>query len=192
MPHSSSLAGSCTSGSITSSGSVTCASRPRPSITLVLGYTLSARGRTNKSGDRHSEVVQRREGLRLHHPGRWRFGRIRPSHGDRGHRVQESRRGPARAVRDHPGAKGAPGERGPSCLGTAGPSPHEVAARVDRIIVRRARARRAAAIRTSSRCGDKDSPSPPSRRGRVCSAPGTRLSRSIALWRQPPIRSVPS
>src|SRR5438477_72744 len=46
----------------------------------------------SRDGNRYREVVQRCEGLRLHHPGRWR-GRLRALQRDPGAGLQEPRRG---------------------------------------------------------------------------------------------------
>src|SRR5689334_18373469 len=46
-----------------------------------------------KHGDRHREVVQRRQGLRVHHARRARQGPLRPFLRDRGRRLPHARRG---------------------------------------------------------------------------------------------------
>jgi hypothetical protein len=49
--------------------------------------------RGGKHGDRHREVVQRRQGLRVYHPRRARQGPLRPFLRDRGRRLPYPRRG---------------------------------------------------------------------------------------------------
>ena len=55
---------------------------------------------------RHREVVQRREGFRLHHPGERRKGLLRPPHRHQGGRVPQPRRGRAGRVRHRAGREG--------------------------------------------------------------------------------------
>src|SRR3954451_19899844 len=61
-------------------------------------------------GNRNRQVVQRREGVWVHHPcGRWQ-GRVRPPFVDRRGRLQVARRGRAGAVRRGRGREGPRGE----------------------------------------------------------------------------------
>ncbi|CAA9374106.1 MAG: Cold shock protein of CSP family, partial [uncultured Nocardioides sp.] len=63
-------------------------------------------------GFRHRQVVQRREGLRLHRTGWRRRGRLRPLLRDPVQRLQVARREPEGRVRPRPGPQGpAGGER---------------------------------------------------------------------------------
>jgi hypothetical protein len=61
-------------------------------------------------------VVQRREGVRVHHPRHWGQGRVRALLGHRGQRVKVLGRGPARVVRDLAGPEGAAGGQRPGHL----------------------------------------------------------------------------
>src|SRR5512140_2263033 len=72
--------------------------------------------RQNGNGDWDREVVQRREGLRVHHSGRRRQGRVRPPHRHPDGRVPQPRRGPEGGVRGDRGAKGTAGGERPEGL----------------------------------------------------------------------------
>src|SRR4051794_35671425 len=61
-------------------------------------------------GNWNRQMVQRREGVRLHHPGGWWEGRLRPPLVDLGRGLQDARRGRARAVRRRRGYEGTRGE----------------------------------------------------------------------------------
>lgn len=67
----------------------------------------------NRRGNRNSEVVQRRQGVWVHHPRWGRCRRLRSL--QRYYRVglQEPRREPEGGVRSHPGSEGAAGQRRP-------------------------------------------------------------------------------
>src|SRR5438477_2171419 len=58
---------------------------------------------------RYREVVQRREGVRLHHAGERREGLLRAPHRDPSAGVQVARRGRARRVRRRAGTEGSGG-----------------------------------------------------------------------------------
>ena len=66
-------------------------------------------GRCYRYGNRHREVVQRRQGVWLHHPGRRRQGHFRAFQRDRVRGLQDPRRGREGRVR---GVRGAEGPRG--------------------------------------------------------------------------------
>src|SRR5260370_25882206 len=71
----------------------------------------------SKNGHWYREVVQRREGLRIHRAGQRWSGRILPSHRHRGGRLSHARRGAEGAVRSEQGAEGPAGcERPPDRL----------------------------------------------------------------------------
>src|SRR6266581_4725797 len=77
--------------------------------------------RTQVYGNRHGQVVQRREGLRLHHAGRrWR----RPFRAFLGHsdeRFQDAEGRPEGELRSHPGTQGKAGLEHPGRLNFARP-----------------------------------------------------------------------
>src|SRR5690242_6860839 len=77
-----------------------------------------------RDGDGYREVVQRREGLRLHPAGRRRRGRVLPPHRDPGRRRPHPRGGTEGRVRGEEGAEGAPGgERTPDLTGSTQTAP---------------------------------------------------------------------
>src|SRR5712692_1519487 len=65
--------------------------------------------RTDGTYHRYREVVQRCQGLRVHHTRERRQGLLRASHSDSGRRIQIVGRRPARGVRDRPGSEGSGG-----------------------------------------------------------------------------------
>src|SRR5215468_8822643 len=69
-------------------------------------------------GNRYREVVQRCEGLWLHHPGRRRRGRLRPSHRHPGRGVSYPRRGTEGVVRREPRTEGPAGAERQAGLAT--------------------------------------------------------------------------
>src|SRR5262245_24805417 len=68
------------------------------------------------NGQRKGEVVQRREGLRVHHPGRRIEGRVRASLRDQHEWVQDSVRGPGRRIRSRRRTEGSGRRERPSGL----------------------------------------------------------------------------
>src|SRR5512133_2216944 len=108
------------------------------------------RSRTRKSresnGYRYREVVQRREGLRLHHAGRRGRRRVLPPHRHPGRRVPHPRRGPEGGVRRDEGPEGPPGRERPRHLIRFARSPRSPASREVGLFVFRRAARAIYAI----------------------------------------------
>src|SRR5207302_2549609 len=66
-------------------------------------------------GNRNRQVVQRCEGLRVHHAGRRRQGPVRPSFADRRQRLQVADRGRQGGVRSPRGREGPRGDERRAC-----------------------------------------------------------------------------
>src|SRR5438309_4827869 len=77
--------------------------------------------RTQVYGNRHGQVVQRREGLRLHHAGRWRRRPFRAFLGHSDERFQNAEGRPEGELRSHPGTQGKAGLEHPGRLNFARP-----------------------------------------------------------------------
>ena len=77
---------------------------PQPSPTAIVEQE-------NSHGTRHRQIVQPREGLRLHHPRRRRPRRLRPLLGDPGRRLPLVGRKPKGQLHRHPRQQGPPGHR---------------------------------------------------------------------------------
>src|ERR1700730_1939948 len=81
----------------------------------------SAHDEGSNDGNRYREVVQRREGVWLHHPGRWRRGRVLPPHRHPGRGLPQPRRGAEGRVRGHQGPQGPGGRERSQSRRSAGP-----------------------------------------------------------------------
>src|ERR1017187_536664 len=70
----------------------------------------------HRNGDRYREVVQRREGLRVHYARSAREGSLRPPHGDSRRRLSLARGGREGLIRHRGRAEGAQGCQRPTAL----------------------------------------------------------------------------
>src|SRR6266852_5908778 len=92
-----------------------------------------SQGERNQTyGTGHGQVVQRREGVRLH-PGRGRRGRLRPLQRHPGPGLQEPGRGRQGRIRGHQGSEGTTSLQRPQ--GLISPTDHLTARRVLRRVV---------------------------------------------------------
>src|SRR5450631_4129619 len=88
--------------------------RHRKARTIDLACTFD-NGR-NRDGCRYRQVVQRREGFRIHHPGRWRQGSLCPSFGNPGNGLQVPQGRPEGGVRGDARRQGPRRFQDPACL----------------------------------------------------------------------------